>query len=142
MQRGTLLYPVHGCSINFTLMQIQINNCPPDAITNPLSIISLISVFVSIKRNTVPHKLCRNYNRYIYIRYYRYSISTHKQKYSHLKVHTEVSIYVLSDCLCALYYTFSFRTINSNIIQKRKRHLALSLFNQKQETTDVFLFQV
>lgn len=119
MQRGTLLYPVHGCSIKLYINANIDHNCPQNAITNPLSIISLISVFVSIKRNTVPHKLCRNYNTYIID--ITDILSTHKQKYSHLKVHTEVSIYVLSDCLYMLYIILSPSELSIVILFKKEK---------------------
>lgn len=47
-------------------------------------------------------------------------LSTHKQKYSHLKVHTEVSIYVLSDCLYMLYIILSPSELSIVIFKKEK----------------------
>ena len=119
MQRGTLLYPVHGCSMKLyiLLMQIQINNYPQNVITNPLSIISLVSAFlVSIKRNTVLHKLCRNYNRY-----YKYSKHPWAELHSHLKVHTEVSLYVLSDCLYMIYIILSPSEPSTVVLFKKEK---------------------
>lgn len=55
-------------------------------------------------------------------------LSTHKQKQSFKSSHRGIYICTFRLSIHDLYYTFSFRTINSNIIHKRKRHLALSLY--------------